>query len=213
MASHYNRTAKTPAPGTRHKPVFPCAVAVAVAMSAILGLPGNQRALAEEVPASRQVLIVMRALAYDGNLKARSGETINIAVIHKKGSSASEQAANAITRAFGPLQSTLVAGLPLVVTHIAYGGPDGLKKAIAGAGIDLLYVCEGLDGDINTIKEITRDSRVLSVGTRQEYVEKGLAFGVFEIDGKSTILLNLPASRNEGAAFTSDFLRLAKVIR
>ena len=211
MGNNHDSGGKTPEHGTRRKPVFPRAVVVAIV--AILCPLWNHRARAEDVPASRQVLITMRALAYDGNLKSRAGETINIAVIHKKGNSASEQAANGITRAFGQLQSTLVAGLPLVVTHIAYAGPDGLKKAIAGAGIDLLYVCEGLDGDINTIKEITRDSRVLSVGMRQEFVEKGLAFGVFEIDGKSTILLNLPASRNEGAAFTSDLLRLAKVIR
>lgn len=210
MANHPHTILPTQG-GTRRKPGLPRAVAMAIV--GLLCLVRLGASWGNEVPASRQVLIVMRALAYDANLKSRAGETINIAVIHRKGSASSEQSANDITRAFGPLQATLVAGLPVVVSHLTYAGPEGLRKAIAGAGIDLLYVCDGFESDIPTIREITRESRVLTVGTREEYVEKGLSFGVFEIDGKSTIVLNLSASRNEGAAFASDLLRLAKVIR
>jgi hypothetical protein len=195
--------------GSRRQPTFTRVAVVAIA--ALLG--ATPRARAEDVPASRQVLIVLRALAYDGNLKTRAGETINIAVMHKKGNSASEQSANAISHAFKTLQSTLVAGLPIDITPLAYAGPDSLKKALLGSGIDLLYVCEGFESEIDAIKEITRDASVLTVGTRQSYVEKGLSFGVFELDGKNTILLNLPSSRYEGAAFASDLLRLAKVLR
>jgi hypothetical protein len=202
-------TAQTSGRGRRRAPIR--ARALAVAFAVLLGGPGPVSA--EEVPAARQVLIVLRALAYDSNLKTRAGETINIAVMHRKANSASERSADDITQAFKTLQSTLVAGLPIDVTHLPYSGSDSLKKAILGLGIDLLYVCEGLDGEIDTIKEITRDTSVLSVGTQRTYVERGLSFGVFELDGKNTILLNLPASRHEGAAFASDLLRLAKVLR
>jgi hypothetical protein len=51
------------------------------------------------------------------------------------------------------------------------------------------------------------------VAAKREYVEKGVSIGVFEIDSKCTILLNLPASRLEGVAFGPDLLRLARVIR
>jgi hypothetical protein len=168
---------------------------------------------ADDVPPSRQVVVMMRALAYDGNLKGRAGGTINIAVMYKKGNSSSEQMANALVQAFGPRRSTLVAGLPMVITPIAYTNPDGLKKSIAKVGISLLYVCEGLEGDLDAIKEITRHAKVLSVGAKQDYVDKGLSFGVFEMDGKCTILVNLQASRLEGVSFASDLLGLAKVIR
>jgi len=188
-----------------------CTILLPIATT--LGLLWNVDATADDVPPSRLVVIVMRAIAYDGNLKSRAGETINVAVMHKKGNTSSEQMASVMARAFGKLQSTLVSGLPIVVTQLPYSGPEGLRKTIAGAGIDLLYVCDGLDGDVDTIKDITRRSRVLSVGAKREYVEKGLSFGVFEIDGKSTILLNLQASRLEGVSFASDLLRLVTVIR
>jgi hypothetical protein len=36
---------------------------------------------------------------------------------------------------------------------------------------------------------------------------------VFAVEGKPTIVVNLAASKAEGASFGSDLLRLAKVIR
>ena len=167
----------------------------------------------DSVPAARQVAILMRALAYDGNLKSRAGETVNIAILHKKGNAASENTANSMAKAFGALESTQVSGLPIVVSSLLYTGEDTLKKAITGAGIDLIYVCDGLENDLEAIERITRPMRVLSVGSKPEQVEKGLSVGVFQIEGKCTILLNLPASRQEGVSFAADLLRLAKVIR
>ena len=63
------------------------------------------------------------------------------------------------------------------------------------------------------IFEATRRLKVITMASRQDYVQRGLSLGVFAIDGKPTILVNLAASKAEGAAFGSDLLRLAKVIR
>ena len=168
---------------------------------------------AGDVPPSRQAVIVLRALAYDGNLKNRAGPIVNIAIMHKKGNSASEQMGVAVTQAFISRQSTLVTGLPIAISRLAYKTPDELKDAIVGSGIDVLYVCDGLEGDLDAIKDITRQTKVLSVGANREQIEKGLSLGVVEMDGKVTILVNLQGSRLEGVSFTSDLLRLASVIR
>ena len=168
---------------------------------------------AAEVPPSRQVVIVLRALAYDGNLKSRAGHTVNIAILHKKGNSASEQMAAAVTQAFISRQSTLVTGLPIAISRLAYRTPGELKDSIVESGIDLLYVCDGLESDLDAIKDITRQTRVLSVGANREQIEKGITLGVVEMDGKVTILVNLQGSRLEGVSFTGDFLRLTSVIR
>jgi hypothetical protein len=159
------------------------------------------------------VVIVMRALAYDANLKRRAGDAINIAILHKRGNAASESMATVMGKAFGALEVTQVSGLPIVVSRIAYSGAEPLKKAIAGSGIDAVYVCDGLDGDLVAIEEVCRQAHALTVAAKREYVEKGVSIGVFEIDSKCTILLNLPASRLEGVAFGPDLLRLARVIR
>jgi hypothetical protein len=176
------------------------------------GGPARVRA-GEGIPASRQVVIVMRALAYDANLKRRAGDAINIGILHKRGNPASESMATVMGKAFGALEVTQVSGLPIVVSRIAYSGTEALKKAIAGSGIDVVYVCDGLDADLAAIEDICHQARALTVAAKREYVEKGLSIGVFEIDSKCTILLNLSASRLEGVAFGPDLLRLARVIR
>jgi len=165
------------------------------------------------VSVSRQVVILMRALAYDGNLKSRAGETVNIAILRKKGHAASETMADLMAKAFGALEVSQVSGLPIVVSRLTYTGEEGLRKAIAGSGIDFVYVCEGLDSDLDSIERVTRQLKAMSVGSSQAQVEKGLTIGVFQIEDKCTILLNLSASRLEGISFAADLLRLAKVIR
>ena len=167
----------------------------------------------EIVPPSRQAVIVLRALAYDANLKRRAGDTINIAVMYKKGYSGSERMAGMMTKAFGALEATRVSGLPILVTRLPFTGVEALKKSINGGGIDVLYVCEGMEGELPAISAISRQMKVLTVGSREEHITKGLSLGVFVMDDKCAILLNLPASKREGVSFAADLLRLARVIR
>jgi hypothetical protein len=167
----------------------------------------------EEVPPSRQAVIVLRAMAYDGNLKARARGAIDIGVVYKKGNARSEQTAATMTKAFGALSATQVAGLPIAVSRLAFVGAEALGKSIADAGIDMLYVCDGLGAERGAITEVTHRMKVLSVGKQRQQVHQGLSLGVFQVDGRTTIVLNLQASRQEGVAFAADLLRLASVIR
>jgi hypothetical protein len=168
---------------------------------------------AGEVAADRQVLILTRALAYDGNLKNRAGPELVIAVLGKAGNGPSEQAAESMTKAFKALGSVKVQGLPLKATHIGYSGPTSLTNAIEAQGIDVLYLSSGLDAELPALLELAREKQVITMGGKEEYIGKGASLGVFTIDAKPTIYVNLTASKREGAAFGSDLLRLAKVIR
>jgi len=167
----------------------------------------------EEVAPSRQAVIILRALAYDGNLKSRAHGSIDIGVIYKKGHERSELMAATMTKAFGALASTQVSGLPIAVSRLAFVGAEALGKSVSDGGIDMLYVCDGLGAELGTITEVTRRTKVLSVGSERQQVHQGLSLGVFQAEGRTTIVLNLPSSRQEGVAFAADLLRLAAVIR
>jgi hypothetical protein len=167
----------------------------------------------EELSPSRQVVITMRALAYDGNLKARAGRSIDLVILFKKGNAHSEQMAQTMANAFGALAGTTVAGLPIKVSRLAYGGADSLAKWIRTSNTDMLYACEGLEAELDAITSVTRRNKVLTVGSTPEHIRKGMSLGVFQVDTRTTILLNLTASRLEGVAFAADLLRLATVIR
>jgi hypothetical protein len=168
---------------------------------------------ADAVAPDKQAVILARALAYDDNLHTRAGESLVVAVIFKAGQGGSESAADGIVRAFKAIEGVKVQNMPLHVVKIAYGGKDALHGVVSSQGIDALYVCPGLEGDQGGIREESRRDHILTIASREDQLTSGLSLGVFLFDGKTTITVNLPASKEEGAAFSSELLRLARVIR
>jgi hypothetical protein len=183
-----------------------CACLVVVCL-----LPRSSRA--DQVTPDKQAVILARALAYDDNLRARAGDALVVAVLFKPGAGGSESTADIMVRAFKALEGVKVQNLPLRVVKLAYSGKDALHAAVSSQGIDAIYVCPGLEPDQGGIREESRRDHVLTIAAREEQLTAGLSLGVFIFDGKTTITVNLPSSKEEGAAFSSELLRLARVIR
>jgi hypothetical protein len=167
---------------------------------------------ASSLPPAKQATILLRALAYDTNLRARSGGIVNVAVLRKTGDSRSEAMAIAVTEAFKALESASVAGLPMKVATLSPGDMKLLDQAIANEGIDTIYVCDGLESEIPAIKTITRRRKVITMGSREQYLTQGLSLGVFALGGRNALELNLQASREEGAAFSTEIVGMARII-
>jgi len=168
---------------------------------------------AGDLPPGKQAIFLARVIAYDANLKGRAGPTVNIAVLAKKGDKESEKMSEGILKAFAPLESATLLGLAVKVVGVYFTGRESLDRAVREGGIDTLYVCSGLDANLADIKSVSRQRKVLTVGSQEGHLKLGLSLGVFEVDGKNTILVNLEASREEGIAFGPELLRLATVVR
>ena len=166
-----------------------------------------------EVPADRQVLILSRALSYDSELKTRAGRDLQVGVLSKPGHTASEAMATAMLKAFRVILNVKVQGLTLGVRALSYTTPAALAAAVIAQGIDVIYVCAGLDQDLPAIVEVTRKRHIVSLASNEAQVTRGLALGVFAVESRPTIVVNLVAARNEGASFSSELLRVAKVIK
>lgn len=177
------------------------------------GLAFASPARAQDVPAERQVLILTRALAYDDEIKGRAGDDVTVAVVSKPGNPASEAMSAAVAKAFRGIGGIKVQGLSLKIVQVPFASGPALQAAASGQSIDVFYICVGLEADLPAIIETTRKRRAVSIGSREDQVQRGLALGVFQIEGKPTIVVNLPAAKAEGSAFSSDLLRLAKVIK
>jgi len=168
---------------------------------------------ATELPVDRQPPILVKVLAYDGNLKSRAGSEVVIGFLFKSGNANSEHAADEIMKAFAALGAAKVQGLPIKAAKVAYETAAGMVGAIKSQGLDVIYICSGLDAELPAILELTRLQKVLSVAGVEEYFTKGASFGVFVLDNKPALHINLAASRGEGVDFGSDLLRLAKVVK
>jgi hypothetical protein len=185
-----------------------------VAIAALLVLLSATPVVADgDIPPERQALILVRALAYDNNLKARAGDSVLLAVVFRPGNTQSEAASDGMVKAFRALESVKVQQLPFRAIALAYTGKGALKSAVTAQGIDVLYICSGLDADLASIKELSRHDHILTMGAKEEFIANGLSLGVFVVDSKNTVTVNLSASREEGVAFGADLLRIGRVIR
>jgi hypothetical protein len=186
---------------------------VGAAVLAFAAVPSHPAAGQQEVPPDRRVLILVRALSYDGELKARAGDAVAVAILSKRDHGPSEAAASTTTAAFKKVERLTVAGLPIQVVSLIFAGGPALEAAVGSHGIDVVYVCPGLDAELAAIMEITRKRRLVSIGGQENYLSRGLALGAFLYEGKPAVVINLPAARSEGSDFSSELLRVARVLK
>jgi len=166
-----------------------------------------------ELPHGKQAIFLARVIAYDGHLKERAGAAVNIGVLAKRGDKESERMAEQIAKAFAYLEAATLSGLPVRISRIYFGGRDVLDRSVKEGGIDTLYVCSGLESHLPDIKHVARTRKVLTMASQESHLKQGLSLGVFDVDGKNTIIVNLEASREEGVVFGPELLRLATVVR
>jgi len=170
-------------------------------------------AASAELPPGKQAIFLARVIAYDANLKSRAGASVNIGVLARKGDKLSEKMAELLVKAWKPLESATLLGLPVRVSRLWFSGRDALDREVRETGVDTVYVCSGLDGSLADIKAVTRNRKVLTMASQEGHLQAGLSLGVFEINGRNTIIVNLEANREEGVAFGPELLRLATVVR
>ena len=177
---------------------------------AIIALLLSTAARAED---DKRAALLARAFSYDYALKERAGDSLTVAIVFKGGNSASESSADALLKAFKALEGVKVQGLPLNALKLSWDGAEKMKAAVGMHGIDVLVVCEGLDSEVGAVRDFCRMMKIMSVGETIAYVEAGLTLGVFDTGGKKTLVVNLSAAPQENVSFSSELLRLAKVIR
>ncbi|QSQ24334.1 YfiR family protein [Pyxidicoccus parkwayensis] len=161
----------------------------------------------------RQAVITLRALAYDNNLAKRAGGSLAVAVLYKEGHANSVDSSRKWTEALGKLGTLKVQGMSLQVVRLAYTDAAALKGAVAAQGLDALFVCEGLEAEVEALKTLSRAAKVLTITSSAALVEKGLSLGIVLSGDKNTILINAQASAEEGVSFGSDLLRLATMVK
>ncbi len=190
---------------------MPSIVPVAALAALIASLAASSAARAE-VPPQRQAAVLGRVLAYDRSMKERAGDSVVVAVLYRSGNGPSEECSQHMFDGFRTIERFVLHGLPFKTTRIAYDASGDWRQTLRSAGVDALYVCLGLDDDIDTIAAAARQRKITTMGAREDFVTRALALGVFESDSKPVIVLNYAASKEEGAVFGNDLLGVAKVI-
>ncbi len=187
--------------------------AIVTLISAAAGLCTT--AEAAELGPKQIALLILRVLAYDRNLKARSdGKTASIVVLFQEGNQASESLQIDMENALEGLSSgASISGLAVKATSYAYANPAALDARLASLRAAAVFVCSGLGDAIPNITTVVRKRSVLSFTLNTAFVKGGLSIGFANAEDRVHIVVNLPAYRAEGADLDASLLRIADLYR
>jgi hypothetical protein len=165
----------------------------------------------DTIAADLQAKILLRALAYDRNLKERVGDSVTVAIVSHRGDNSA--AKESIVRAFGGLAKLTFQGLPMSVVEHEFSTIEHLRDDIAARGIDVLYLSGGLEAQLASILALTHSKKVATITAEDAYVPAGVAIGVMLRDRAPKLWVNLASSKEEGLNLSADLMRVAEVIR
>lgn len=162
--------------------------------------------MVSDVPVSQQALILLRALAFDTKLRARSGDKLVIASLYIDPTT--RKRAFRMNSGFETYTGR-VQGMPLSIVALEYTTQSALSASISELGIDVLYVPTGLGAQVAAISATARSASVLTIGAEPTYVSSGLSLGVFTLRGEPKLAFNKSAAAAAGAAFEGELLDVA----
>ena len=159
------------------------------------------------LPINLQVVMFTKIFSYDKNMKSKAGDTIKIGVL--VGSSAkSKSTKDSFLGALKAVGSKKFGEFSIAFEEIELSELGSLKSK----GINVLYVTPDNKDKIASIKKASQSAQVLTITGVPEYVESGLAVGL-ELKGDSPkIIVNLSSAKAENADFSSNLLKLARIV-
>jgi hypothetical protein len=152
--------------------------------------------------------IVFRILAYDSNLKVRRDKVVVVAIAYRPGDSAS--CPQIVQASVG---EATFAGARVKLVMLPFSNGDAFESSVVTAGAAAIYVCTGLDDATGAISVVSRKNSMLTLCTVESGVRAGLSVGVATRDERRRLLVNLPATRAEGAHLSPAVLQVAEVIQ
>jgi hypothetical protein len=185
------------------------AIVLAIVTLAIMIGPRSTLAHADSGDAKRAAIIV-KALSFD--LEAKIGDALVIAVVYKPGDAASEAVAASWMTSFGQLGNIRVKDAPVRAIQVP-ADAAAIEAAVQKQGVDALLVSDGLDGELEMLSRVAQQRRLVTIGAKRAYLDRGIVLGVFLEQDKPKIVVNLTAARAANIHFSSLMLKLATVLR
>jgi len=170
-------------------------------------------ASAQVVPPELQATILVRMLGYDRSLKPRTGNTVVLGILYKASDKASTQTYNDMVRAFKSIESQTVQGMPVRISSLPYKDAAGLAEWMIKDGVVALYIAPGLAAELEAIRSVCQQKKIVSMSPVRAFVEQGVAVGVVVKGDSPRILVNRAAAESLGMDLDSKLLQLADIVR
>jgi len=182
----------------------------------LLGLtvlvPPSVAAQEVAVPVAVQVPILVKILNFDRKLPERAGDRLVVGVLYQSRYRTSANVAHEVCRSLLQLPTGSLGALELSCVAIDLDAIPALDVALKRERIRVLYVSPLRAISLGEVISASRAAQITTLTGVPRYVETGLAIGVDMKGERPEIVINLAASRAEGAELTAHLLKLARVV-
>ncbi len=162
------------------------------------------------VPVPLQMELLLKVASYDKNLGARAPDLVRVLLLAKPNSASGNHVAQLASRL---LTGKALAGRTLEVSTQPFSDAAGLAQRVKEQRVAIVYLAPGFDpGELQAIAKALNGLSVLSVGALSRFVQSGTVLGFDLISGKPKLLIHQKRARDQGVDFSSQVLKLAKVI-
>lgn len=156
------------------------------------------------MPVETQVPLLLKILAFDRDL-AEAADPLVVAIVFQGRNRVSAAISEDVRGRFA------AAVRPIRVVAIDLDKTGDLAALLVRERVAVLYVAPLQAVSVATLAAATRGKRVVSITGVPRYVEQGLAVGIDLSGERPQIVINLAASRAEGAEFSAQVLKLARL--
>jgi len=174
---------------------------------------GSAQAQKMAAPAEVQVPLLFKILTFDRRLATRPpGDVLVIAVVFQTGYRASLVARNQIVDALKAMEDSTISGHPVRWVAVEWIDEEQVRLALIRERTDVVYVTPLRGVELHPLVRTARAAGMTTFTGVPLYVEQGVALSIGIVRERPQIIVNLAAARAEGSDFTSQLLRLCKVI-
>lgn len=167
------------------------------------------------VPVSVQIPILIKILNFDRNLQGRADGRLVVGVVYQGRYRTSANVADEVCRSLQELSPSALGALEALersCVAIDLDATSSLDSVLRRRRVQVLYVSPLRAFPLADVMAVSRAAGITTVTGVPRYVETGLAIGVDMKGDRPEILINLTASRAEGADLAAHLLKLARLV-
>ncbi|MCE1188849.1 MAG: YfiR family protein [Ignavibacteria bacterium] len=176
-----------------------------------VGLPVYPQQMTTTV--ADQVPLLMKILMFERNMPEKIQSKFNIGIVFQSHFRTSNNAATRLQEFRDKNANLMVFGSEVNFIFYDLSENFDLNSFVLRNDIKVLYILPLRAFDLGKLISVARDRKIMTFTGVEKFVHEGLAVGIGVKGDSPEILINLEAAKQEGCDFTSQLLRLVRIVK
>lgn len=164
------------------------------------------------VPVEIQVPLLMKILSADRNLQDRVSGNLVIGILYQEKNRKSRATMAEFALIAASDKVAAAAKWPFTIAPIAIDQTEDLAGELARQQVNVCYVTPLQAVEVATLIAGVNTAGALTCTGVPDYVDRGAVVGIGTRGDRPEIIVNLDSARTAGAAFSSQLLKLARIV-